>query len=58
MGERTLSGETGSAAEKLDAGPRVIATDREPDCVPEISAAKLPAALANSIVFKLESVTP
>ena len=34
-----------------DAGDRVITTDREHDCVPEISAAKLPSALANSVTF-------
>ena len=49
---RVLTGESGSLADTLDAG-RVITTDREHDCVPEISAAKLPAALANSITFTL-----
>jgi hypothetical protein len=55
MAERTLTGEIGSLADTLDAGPggRVITTDREHDCVPEISAAGLPAALANSITFTL-----
>ncbi len=54
MAERTLSGETGSLAPFTpDAGDRVITTDREHDCVPEISAAKLPAALANSVTFTL-----
>jgi hypothetical protein len=52
MGERVLTGESGSQADTLDAG-RVITTDREHDCVPEISAAHLPAALANSITFTL-----
>ena len=53
MAERTLSGETGSANTAFDAGPRVIATDRESDCVPEISAAGLPSALADSITFQI-----
>jgi hypothetical protein len=55
MGERTLSGETGSTTDTFDAGSRVAATDREPDCVPEISAAKLPSALADSITFQIAS---
>ena len=53
MAERTLSGETGSVADVFDAGPRVAAMDREPDCVPEISVAHLPSALADSITFKV-----
>ncbi|HTB56912.1 MAG TPA: hypothetical protein VLC06_03515 [Polyangia bacterium] len=54
MAERTLSGETGSLAPFTpDAGDRVITTDREHDCVPEISAAKLPSALADSVTFTL-----
>jgi hypothetical protein len=54
MAERTLSGETGSLAPFTpDAGDRVITTDREHDCVPEISAAKLPSALATSVTFTL-----
>jgi hypothetical protein len=36
----------------------VITTDRENDCVPEISAAGLPAALANSITFTLSPYQP
>jgi len=57
MGERVLSGESGSLADKPggDAGPRVPATDREHDCVPEISAVGLPAALADSVTF---TITP
>jgi len=55
MAERTLSGETGSTADVFDAGPRVAAIDREHDCVPEISAAELPSALANSITFQITS---
>ena len=59
MAERTLSGETGSLAPfTADAGDRVITTDREHDCVPEISAAKLPSALANSVTFTLTPWTP
>ncbi|HEX4445111.1 MAG TPA: hypothetical protein VH044_00180, partial [Polyangiaceae bacterium] len=60
MAERVLTGESGSLADSPDAGidggpggPRVVTTDREHDCVPEISAAGLPAALANSITFTL-----
>lgn len=52
MAERTLSGETGSMPNAADGG-RVIATDREHDCVPEISAVRLPSALANSVTFTL-----
>jgi hypothetical protein len=53
MAERTLSGETGSAAAVADAGPRVATVDREHDCVPEISATELPSALADSITFQI-----
>jgi hypothetical protein len=54
MAERTLSGETGSLAPFTpDGGDRLITTDREHDCVPEISAAKLPSALANVVTFTL-----
>jgi hypothetical protein len=55
MAERVLSGESGSATDQWggDAGPREAAVDREHDCVPEISAAGLPAALANSITFTI-----
>jgi hypothetical protein len=55
MAERTLTGETGSVADTFDAGTRVIAKDRQPNCVPEISAAHLPAALADSITFEITS---
>jgi hypothetical protein len=60
MAERVLSGESGSYADKpsADAGPRVITIDREHDCVPEISAAGFPSALANSITFTLSPYTP
>jgi hypothetical protein len=54
IGERTLSGDTGSLDDfTTDGGTRVITTDREHDCVPEISAAKLPSALASSVTFTL-----
>jgi len=55
MAERVLSGESGSLADKPggDAGPRVAVADREHDCVPEISVAGFPSALANSITFTL-----
>jgi hypothetical protein len=55
MAERTLSGETGSAALVFDAGPRVATVDREHDCVPEISATELPSALADAITFQIAS---
>jgi hypothetical protein len=59
MAERVLSGESGSRADKpsADAGPRVVTTDREHDCVPEISAVGLPSALANSVTFTLTPYT-
>jgi hypothetical protein len=56
MAERVLTGESGSLLDTPDAGDggaRVVTTDREHDCVPEISAAGLPAALADSITFTL-----
>jgi hypothetical protein len=58
MAERVLTGESGSTTDVFDAGNRMIATDREHDCVPEISAVGLPAALANSITFTLTPWTP
>lgn len=58
MAERTLSGETGSEFGAFDAATRVIATDREHDCVPEISAVGLPSALASSITFTLAPRSP
>jgi hypothetical protein len=57
MAERTLSGETGSLPDAPDGG-RVIATDREHDCVPEISAVHLPSALASSVTFTLTPWSP
>jgi hypothetical protein len=57
MAERTLSGDTGSMPPSPDGG-RVIATDREHDCVPEISAAQLPSALASSVTFMLTPWSP
>ncbi len=54
MAERVLSGESGSVADKPgDGGARVITSDREHDCVPEVSAVGLPSALANSVTFTL-----
>lgn len=53
MGERALTGETGPIdTSNGDARPP-ITTDRDHDCVPEISAVGLPAALARSITFEL-----
>jgi hypothetical protein len=57
MAERTLSGETGALPDAAPDGSRVIASDREHDCVPEISAVGLPAALANAITFTLTRLT-
>jgi hypothetical protein len=57
MAERTLSGETGSMPDAPDGG-RVVATDREHDCVPEISAVGLPSALANAVTFTLVPWSP
>jgi hypothetical protein len=53
MGERTLTGETGSLVGGGADASRIITTDREHDCVPEISSVGLPAALARSITFEL-----
>ncbi len=55
MAERVLSGESGSFSDKTTANllDRMITTDREHDCVPEISAVGLPSALANSVTFTL-----
>jgi len=58
MAERTLSGDTGSLGGSTPDGGRVLATDREHDCVPEISAARLPSALANSVTFTLTARAP
>jgi hypothetical protein len=58
MAERVLTGESGSVTDLFDAGTRVVATDREHDCVPEISAVGLPAALANSVTFTLTPWSP
>ncbi len=55
MAERTLTGETGSVADTFDAGARQIAKDRQTNCVPEISVAHLPAALADSITLRIGS---
>ncbi len=59
MAERVLTAESGSLDNFTPPGsPRTITTDREHDCVPEISAARLPSALANSITFTLTPWTP
>jgi hypothetical protein len=59
MAERVLSGESGSLADVATSkDPRIPVTDREKDCVPEISAVGLPAALANSVTFTLTPVKP
>jgi hypothetical protein len=50
MGERTLTGEIGSATMLGHTNPTF---DREHDCVPEIDDAHLPAALADSITFEV-----
>jgi hypothetical protein len=54
MAERTLSGETGSFPDPNPDGSVAVASDREHDCVPAISAVGLPAALANSITFSVK----
>jgi hypothetical protein len=56
MGERTLTGESGSLGTSRSTEPRIITTDREHDCVPEISAVGLPAALADSVTFRLTPI--
>ena len=53
MAERTLTGETGTLADKFDAGQASGTSDRERDCVPEIDDAHLPAMLAGSITFQI-----
>jgi len=54
MAERTLTGEIGSFLDVPMPGvPRVITTDRQTNCVPEVSAVGLPAALASSVTFTL-----
>jgi hypothetical protein len=54
MAERTLSGDTGAIEIDADGGTTRVGTDdREHDCVPEISAARLPSALAASVTFTL-----
>ncbi|MGD0523715.1 MAG: hypothetical protein ABSE49_01155 [Polyangiaceae bacterium] len=60
MAERVLSGESGSRSDTpgADAGPRVVTSDREHDCVPEISAVGLPSALASSVTFTITPYNP
>ena len=52
MGERTLTGESGSLEEQFGLGSkRTVTSDREQDCVPEIDDAHLPSALAAKITL-------
>ena len=52
MGERTLTGESGSLEEQFGLGSkRTVTSDREQDCVPEVDDAHLPAALASKITL-------
>ena len=62
MAERAQSGELGSVCDSIDPAACVDAglspvrqytPDRDHDCVPEISAVKLPSALANQITFSI-----
>lgn len=53
MGERVLTGESGSSTDMVATGLRSVTTDREHDCVPEVSASGLPAALADSVTFTI-----
>jgi hypothetical protein len=62
MAERSLSGEIGSVCENIDphaclqAGlspTRQYTPDRNANCVPEVSAVGLPAALAREITFEI-----
>ena len=62
MAERALSGELGSVCDSIDpaacvdagfAALRQYTPDRDHDCVPELSAVKLPSALANQITFSI-----
>jgi hypothetical protein len=57
MAERSLSGETGAIPGDGGDDTRVRASDREHDCVPEISAVGLPSALARSVTFHLTPLT-
>ena len=58
MAERVLSGESGSLADAPDGVARVVTTDRKHDCVPEVSAAGLPSAIASSVTFTLSPNKP
>ena len=53
MAERTLTGEMGRSPTYRYPARRIITTDRQQNCVPEVSAVGLPAALANSVTFTL-----
>ena len=52
-GMRVTTGEIGAFGEGAVPFRREPTSDREHDCVPEISAVKLPSALANQITFKI-----
>ena len=54
MAERTLTGETGRLKDEGSGSGGPPTSDREHDCVPEIDDAHLPAALANSVTFRIE----
>jgi hypothetical protein len=52
MGERTLTGETGSLGDGATIN-RFPTIDRNENCIPEIDDAHLPAALADSVTFHI-----
>ncbi len=53
MAERTLSGEIGRLKDEGSGAAGPPTSDREHDCVPEIDDAHLPAALADTITFRI-----
>ncbi|HTR52330.1 MAG TPA: hypothetical protein VMJ10_16570, partial [Kofleriaceae bacterium] len=63
MAERTLTGETGRLRDEGGGGSGSNlggppTTDREQDCVPAIDAAKMSAALADSVTFQIARSQP
>ena len=52
MGERTLTGETGSLDERVASSGSRRSIENE-NCVPEVDDAHLPAALADSVTFHI-----
>jgi len=58
MAERTLTGELGFQGDGPPSVPLVIVGDRNSNCVPNVAAAGLPAALASSITLTLTAMTP